>query len=1798
MHHRRISPKFAIILLLLLSALIWRFSLATAAGTVGDGTPASCTEDALLAALQGGGTVTFDCGQTEDAPVTIPIRARIALNADTVFDGGATQALILNGGDAGTGDRNGVGIFAVAAGVTVEIRNLTILNAGDSAIVSQGALTLDSVVIQEARAAQCAGVQSTGTLTVRRGMLTTNTAESIGGNACVLAGTATFENADVRFGRAEQGGGIYVGGGDVNVIDSYIAYNLSMGPGAGIRVAPAVTLTLRGVGLVNNVADPASPDALGGGIYNAGTSTIIGAVMVDNEAFRGGGIHNAGNLSVRESDMTGNFAADVGGGLWNGGQATWSTSSLARNTATGNGGGFYTTGDLTVLNSTVAENNGASQNQIDGGNTTIHYSTLNESAAALNVSAGTATVRGSIVTGCTGALTSQGHNLDTGNSCAFAQTGDLNNSDPLLGALQQIEGRYTWHYRPADGSPAIDTGEATCADANNEDQHRAVRPGGVACDIGAVEVAGVLPTPTTASTATHTPTVTATPSPTVEPTETDIIPVTETATPEGPYTIPAPVTGAPEPSILVSPEQGAVGDTVTVSGEGLAANGFVQLIWLQDGITFNGQRVAVESDNDYAVTVTVPDAAAPGPAQLCAAVGRDVRARLVCADFTVDGAGAGAVQVTLPDAIPASAQVRLLDHAGNTLYSVAGNNSRQISLSGINAGAYHLAVTGGTANYEMASAQIVPGVVSQSNVQRMVDSLDPVSGQFCESDTASVALIQAKTSYAGYYSGVTAPSGNPSARQGDMVMESSYVNKVFAITDKPQPEFGTFLSGVGLLNEFRVQTSGFVGSIQRVEYWVRGAGQSTWTKMGEASASPYPVTYNMGNLPPGRAEMYVAPVVDGQRQCGRRAVINMMNDPMKASFIRQGLTLWSPAQQLYRMYGRMPQVAILPIVFPEDPWEVEPLGDIGTRLDAYVEIRGEMGLNQVMRLGMLVAETQVKVLGITPSSLNKSLNLLPGGATVVDVNDPRSLAIGTGRLHLGKLFAVSFNSPKIVVFSYLGLVNVNVGFRFSMDGDLYFESIVYPLAPAVDLRLEPQASASFGVLVGADVLAGLVEGSVEVGVAAALSLPLRIYAAATPEIGFLNPRFCLSAYIQFHWSAVWGIFGGSSGREPFFNIPSDCQLAAGRSAAAFDALEDRRVMASPALTSDEDGRMISVYIEDSAPNAATASPQVWARTWNPGTNGWNAAVALTAPGAYVASPSVALYGGDGRAVAAWVQSTQSEGDSTGGDFAAALAQMEIYVAFFDGSAWGDPIRLTTDALPDGNPTLAGDANGATLAWVRHVDGNLSAAGGTVIAVQHWDGLAWTAMELLTGADTTTGVNPVTDTTRTSAANRQPSLARASLGAASEIALAWTYEDAGVSRVAVAHSRAQAGLWFMLDTSTLPAQSSAPAVTVPTGQAEQVEIAFTVAPADTDGASQSAGNMAHVWTARLRDLDTSTSVQATPLRDDKGAPVFGEKPELQLATAGERLLTFRHFGKPGTDSAWGQLAVTRAAGGSSFAAPLNLTSGEQHWLGAATVNRSTNQLALLGVQVRQIQPPAALARDVHAALATNQLSASGDPLLSFALPADADPAIEGPLAVSQPHAVAGTPVTVTATLRNLGRDDVSVGVRWWAGQPGTGTLLGASAAVTLTFNQTVEVARTLLADGTAQPISAEIVTTGGNRVTANDVATVEIGALPSPSVTGVSPTQLYDNALAITYAPPSAPGVAGYRILRRDDVTPWTLVGESVALVHYDAQLTPGTRYCYAVQAYDAAGLLSAASDEVCNTPAQTKWEIYLPSVQR
>ncbi|HQV70440.1 MAG TPA: hypothetical protein PL141_11230, partial [Thermoflexales bacterium] len=69
-------------------------SAAGAAGVVGNGSPASCTEAAFNAALNGGGNVTFNCG---GAPKTIVLTSYKQIGANTVIDGAGL--ITLSGGN-------------------------------------------------------------------------------------------------------------------------------------------------------------------------------------------------------------------------------------------------------------------------------------------------------------------------------------------------------------------------------------------------------------------------------------------------------------------------------------------------------------------------------------------------------------------------------------------------------------------------------------------------------------------------------------------------------------------------------------------------------------------------------------------------------------------------------------------------------------------------------------------------------------------------------------------------------------------------------------------------------------------------------------------------------------------------------------------------------------------------------------------------------------------------------------------------------------------------------------------------------------------------------------------------------------------------------------------------------------------------------------------------------------------------------------------------------------------------------------------------------------------------------------------------------------------------------------------------------------------------------------------------------------------------------------------------------------------------------------------------------------------
>ncbi|HLK96738.1 MAG TPA: hypothetical protein VK364_03125, partial [Hymenobacter sp.] len=86
----------------------------TAARTVGDGTPASCTEAALRTAMAAGGKIAFACGA---AVKTITLTNVIGVTADADLNG--EDRVVLSGG--GT-----TRLFTVHGGRKLTVRNITI----------------------------------------------------------------------------------------------------------------------------------------------------------------------------------------------------------------------------------------------------------------------------------------------------------------------------------------------------------------------------------------------------------------------------------------------------------------------------------------------------------------------------------------------------------------------------------------------------------------------------------------------------------------------------------------------------------------------------------------------------------------------------------------------------------------------------------------------------------------------------------------------------------------------------------------------------------------------------------------------------------------------------------------------------------------------------------------------------------------------------------------------------------------------------------------------------------------------------------------------------------------------------------------------------------------------------------------------------------------------------------------------------------------------------------------------------------------------------------------------------------------------------------------------------------------------------------------------------------------------------------------------------------------------------------------------------------------------------------------
>lgn len=443
---------------------------------VGNGTPESCTADALRSAAEAGGVITFDCG---DEAVTITVDSTIVFTTETVLDGAGL--VTLSGGNEAR-----ILYFDSAydqATPRLTVQRLTFRDGnspagGDDTAVGGGAIYRDG-----------------GSLTVLdcdfRDNQAPGTGQDVAGGAIYGfgGGETLIARSSFSGNSASDGGAIGSLNGDLTIVNSTFDGNAATGtdgnPGNG-GCGGAIYMdggdeiaTFCGVRITNNTAG-----AIGGGVFRVsnsddGTLDIDRSTISDNrvtptDSGNAGGLYLQGlALTVTATTIARNQAF-YNGGIWiSESDANLTNVTIAGNTAFGsNGGGVWLANDPTglFLNCTIANNRSTARDQISGAIFGAGLG-LKNSIIAGNTAMYTP--------GCNETHASEGGNLQWPDGALCSD--DLLVADPELGELAD-NGGTTETLAPSATSPAVGLG-SDCPDTDQRGERRA-EP----CTAGALEV--------------------------------------------------------------------------------------------------------------------------------------------------------------------------------------------------------------------------------------------------------------------------------------------------------------------------------------------------------------------------------------------------------------------------------------------------------------------------------------------------------------------------------------------------------------------------------------------------------------------------------------------------------------------------------------------------------------------------------------------------------------------------------------------------------------------------------------------------------------------------------------------------------------------------------------------------------------------------------------------------------------------------------------------------------------------------------------------------------------------------------------------------------------------------------------------------------------------------------------------------------------------------------------------------------------------------------------------------------------
>jgi filamentous hemagglutinin family protein len=418
----------------------------------------------------GGFVDTSGKGQINIAPnAKVVTTAANGLTGNWVIDPADLEVVAGSGG--ATIDASGLNDQSLSASTIGADTIVSALNGTNVNLTASNSITVSAAI-------DASGNGNTGNLTLNAPTANLNQAITLNA-ASGLNGTATTVNVGAN-GTVQNGVDVAADSGTVNLAAATYTLNQA--------VDINKNLTVKGAGSGSTIVS--GNDAVQGFIiYSGRTVTLDGMSIVKgkNAGNAGGGILNLGTLTVNNSTLSGNNAAN-GGGILNSstGTLTVNNSTLSGNNATTSGGGIYNDkGTLTVNNSTLSGNNATT------------------SGGGISNDTGTLTVKSSIVSGNTaptgreinssgGTVVSNGYNLfgysgNNGVSGIPPVATDITPSAALSEILAPL-GNYggpTQTHALLPGSPAIDAGDIATTTADQ----RGVTPVGIR-DIGAYESKG------------------------------------------------------------------------------------------------------------------------------------------------------------------------------------------------------------------------------------------------------------------------------------------------------------------------------------------------------------------------------------------------------------------------------------------------------------------------------------------------------------------------------------------------------------------------------------------------------------------------------------------------------------------------------------------------------------------------------------------------------------------------------------------------------------------------------------------------------------------------------------------------------------------------------------------------------------------------------------------------------------------------------------------------------------------------------------------------------------------------------------------------------------------------------------------------------------------------------------------------------------------------------------------------------------------------------------------------------------